>query len=358
VGVSAGTGRAARVYGYVARGGRVAVFDHPDPDAGVQVPGGGVEAGETLADAVVREVLEESGLHCEVVTHLGQRRRHAWYPDVGAVDGVRHYFQLRPLDPLAEKWTWVERHASDGSGPHEFAFRWLPVAEAAQALDFGFGEMLGALSASVPADDAAPLVAAGYDRLTTTYPAWSRSDSAVNLRHVLIDRALALGATGPALDLGCGTGELATARLVERGLGVVGVDVSPVSIGQAREALPGQVFLTADVTALSLPLRHFGLVTAFNSVIHVPRQRHAALYRDVRRWLRPGGAFVVNVEADGKSGDGTTTAWLDEVEMFWSGWTAAEEIALLERAGLTVVEVAHHAAGGARFTWLVCRRPA
>ena len=180
----------------------------------------------------------------------------------------------------------------------------------------------------------------------------------MNQRHVLIDRALALGTTGPALDIGCGTGELATVRLVERGLAVVGVDVSPVSIAQARDALPGEVFLAADVTALSLPLRHFGLVTAFNSVIHIPRRRHAALFRDVRRWLRPGGVFVLNVETDGRSGEGTTEAWLDGVGMFWSGWTAAEEIALLERAGLTVVEVTDRAAGDARFTWLVCRRPA
>jgi hypothetical protein len=44
--------------------------------------------------------------------------------------------------------------------------------------------------------------------------------------------------------------------------------------------------------------------------------------------------------------------------MFWSGWTATEEIALVERAGLTVVEAADRAAAGTRFTWLVCRRPA
>jgi SAM-dependent methyltransferase len=114
----------------------------------------------------------------------------------------------------------------------------------------------------------------------------------------------------------------------------VGVDVSSVSIAQARDTLPGEVFVTADITALSLPLRHFGLVTALNSVIRAPRRNHAALFRDVRRWLRPGGVFVVNVD------------------------THEEEIALIERAGLTVLEAADHASGGARFTWLVCRRPA
>jgi SAM-dependent methyltransferase/8-oxo-dGTP pyrophosphatase MutT (NUDIX family) len=357
--VAGGPGSAARVYAYIVRDGRVAVFDHPDPDAGVQVPGGGVEAGESLVDAVMREVREESGLECEVVAHLGRRRRQGWYPDRGPIDSMRHYFELRPLGPVAETWTWTERHASDGSGPHEFAFRWLPVAEAGGELDFGFGEMLDVLMEPGVGDDPAGLVGAGYDRLTRTYPAWSRSASAGNQRHVLIDRAVELGATGPALDIGCGTGELATARLVERGLRVVGIDVSPASIARARRALPGEQFLAADVRTLSLPLRHFGLVTAFNSVIHVPRRRHDALFRDVRRWLRPGGVFVLNVETQGQSGEGTTAAWLDGVDMFWSAWTADEEIALLERAGLIVAEAAAETTqGGTPFTWLICRRPA
>lgn len=66
-------------------------------------------------------------------------------------------------------------------------------------------------------------------------------------------------------------------------------DHETLAIDLAAAALPDAVFLAADVTAVSLPVRHFGPVTAFNSVIHVPRERHAALYRDVHRWLRPGG---------------------------------------------------------------------
>ena len=359
---SATTETAARAYAYIVRDGQVAVFDHPDPDAGVQVPGGGVETGETSEEAVVREAREESGLDCEVVTRLGVTQRQAWFPDGDIISITRHYFHLRPLGPAEERWTWIERHSSDGSGPLEFAFRWLPVVEAAETLDFGFGEMLSALGPSGADGGAAPdgpasVVAAGYDRLAARYPEWSRSSGAQNVRHALIDRATAVGATGPALDIGCGTGELATARLAERGFDVVGVDLSPVSVARAKAAIPGGVFLAANIADLSLPLRHFGLVTAFNSVIHIPRRRHAALFRDVRRWLRPGGVFVLNVETDGKSGEGTAEAWLDEVEMYWSGWTAAQEIGLLERAGLHVLETAEHESGGARFTWLVCCRP-
>lgn len=56
-----------RAAAYVIRGEsgaqEVLVFDHVHyPEAGTQVPGGGVDPGETLDEATRREVLEETGL--------------------------------------------------------------------------------------------------------------------------------------------------------------------------------------------------------------------------------------------------------------------------------------------------------
>jgi 8-oxo-dGTP pyrophosphatase MutT (NUDIX family) len=56
-----------RVAAYVIRHSQsepqLLVFDHIGiPDAGTQIPAGGVRPGETLHDAVLREVAEETGL--------------------------------------------------------------------------------------------------------------------------------------------------------------------------------------------------------------------------------------------------------------------------------------------------------
>lgn len=66
------TGPRIRVAAYVIRVRTVAellVFDHVGmPEAGTQVPDGGVEPGEELASAVLREAAEETGLTTATVT--------------------------------------------------------------------------------------------------------------------------------------------------------------------------------------------------------------------------------------------------------------------------------------------------
>ncbi|WP_424446280.1 NUDIX domain-containing protein [Microbacterium sp. CH-015] len=63
-----------KVVGYVVHDDQLLVFTHdgvPLDVAGVQVPAGTIEQSETPAAAVVREVLEETGLAVRIVHALG-----------------------------------------------------------------------------------------------------------------------------------------------------------------------------------------------------------------------------------------------------------------------------------------------
>lgn len=66
-----------KVYAYITCGSRLLVFEHPHvPEAGIQVPGGTVEAGELPEAAVLREAHEETGLSdLKIQAFLGQSRR-------------------------------------------------------------------------------------------------------------------------------------------------------------------------------------------------------------------------------------------------------------------------------------------
>jgi ubiquinone/menaquinone biosynthesis C-methylase UbiE len=110
-----------------------------------------------------------------------------------------------------------------------------------------------------------------------TYAAWTSSSD--GLRNRYIDRVLALGLRWPAaaLYLGCGTGRHATAYLVELGFEVTGIDISPASIAKARQELPGARFQVADMATVELAPSSFDLITAFYSLIHVPKEEHAGV---------------------------------------------------------------------------------
>src|SRR5690349_4573833 len=86
-----------KVYAYITQGEQLLVFRHVDfPDAGIQVPGGTVQPGEPLREAVLREAFEETGLaDLEIIAELGD----TW----PAMDGSgrvgelhhRNFFHLR-----------------------------------------------------------------------------------------------------------------------------------------------------------------------------------------------------------------------------------------------------------------------
>ncbi|MGY6501782.1 MAG: NUDIX domain-containing protein [Acidimicrobiales bacterium] len=118
--------------------GRLLVFDHIDvPSAGTQVPAGGIHDGEAPEVAVVRELVEESGIDdARLVRKLGEVWRVAEAGNVpaGLEEQVGHAFHL-VLDDLAgrEAWEWDECDGGDVA-KHRFALRWAPLDDAADQL--------------------------------------------------------------------------------------------------------------------------------------------------------------------------------------------------------------------------------
>jgi 8-oxo-dGTP diphosphatase len=123
---------------YITRDHDLLVFDHtPEyPTAGTQVPSGGLEPGESPAQAATREAFEETGLErLSVPAYLGSR---LWKN--GLTTQIWHFFHLeitpestlRGTTPIPNAWS---HHADD----HVFLHRFELISSA--VIHYGFDAM-------------------------------------------------------------------------------------------------------------------------------------------------------------------------------------------------------------------------
>lgn len=94
------------------------------------------------------------------------------------------------------------------------------------------------------------------------------------------------------LDLGCGAGWV-TRELSEKGVRVVGLDLSKRGLRKARTVAPKAAFVFGD--GYALPLRDGSLDGAVLSEVLEHLAHPEDVLREVRRTLRPGGKLVVSV---------------------------------------------------------------
>ena len=81
---------------------------------------------------------------------------------------------------------------------------------------------------------------------------------------------------GLVCDIGCGPGQVAR-YLHERGVAVVGLDLSPRMVELARQLNPGITFQQGDMAKLKAQDASWAGIVAFYSIIHIPRSEVIAV---------------------------------------------------------------------------------
>lgn len=85
-------------YGLLVREGRLLLTRQATPEPEYQLPGGGIDAGETGLRALHREVCEETGWTIGNPRWLGSYRRFAFMPDYGRhAEKLCHVWIARPV---------------------------------------------------------------------------------------------------------------------------------------------------------------------------------------------------------------------------------------------------------------------
>ncbi|MFI6680598.1 class I SAM-dependent methyltransferase [Kribbella sp. NPDC050470] len=141
-------------------------------------------------------------------------------------------------------------------------------------------------------------------------------------------------AVGPVLDVGCGPGRLA-GHLHERGLQVIGVDLSPGMIEIARRDHPGPDYRVGSMTALDLPDGSVGGVIAWWSIIHLPREVVPEALAEFHRVLAPGGVLTLGFHLGDESTHKTSGYGGHPMNIHVHRWTPLALTDLAVAAGFT-----------------------
>lgn len=113
----------AGVYAVLPREGALLVTHQSKPYSEIQLPGGGIDPGESPLQALHREVLEETGWRIAPARRLGAFRRFTYMPEYEIwAEKLCHVYLARPI-----------RKHRDPSEPFHTAI-WMPVTEALQEL--------------------------------------------------------------------------------------------------------------------------------------------------------------------------------------------------------------------------------
>ena len=118
------------------------------------------------------------------------------------------------------------------------------------------------------------------------------------LEHKPMDRELLDGfaqemrGLGRVCDLGCGPGHV-TRYLHERGVSMLGLDLSPRMVELARQLNPGIEFEQGDMASLPVQDEAWAGSIAFYSLIHFFPAQMVAILQEIYRVLQPHGLFLL-----------------------------------------------------------------
>lgn len=98
-------------------------------------------------------------------------------------------------------------------------------------------------------------------------------------------------------DAGCGPSAQIGRYLADKGMKVVGVDISDRCIKMAKDLNPNIQFRREDIVEMSFGRDVFDGVVSYYSIIHTPKKFVGRIFEEFHRILKPDGHLLVAVKA-------------------------------------------------------------
>jgi len=196
--------------------------------------------------------------------------------------------------------------------------------------------------------DKESVVRKGYDEIAKEY---HTKRNRFDHRKELKEFAALLPKNAKVLDVGCGAGVPVARFLVEGGFRVTGIDFSENMLGLARKNVPKAAFIKKDMNKLDFAVNSFDGLTAFYSIIHVPREKHSLLFESFHRILKPEGIMLVCMGPDEWE---ATDEYLGTT-MFWSQYSPEKSLRFVKNAGFQTISDQILVRGGEKHYWIMAR---
>lgn len=107
-------------YAILPLGGRILLTHQAEPEDEYQLPGGGIDAGESPIAALHREVFEETGWHIATPRKIGFYRRFCYMPDYDMwAEKICHIYLARPVARISAPTEaghtalWMDKDAAE-----------------------------------------------------------------------------------------------------------------------------------------------------------------------------------------------------------------------------------------------------
>lgn len=136
-------------------------------------------------------------------------------------------------------------------------------------------------------------------------------------------------------DAGCGPSAHIGKYLFDKGMKVIGVDISDRCIEMAKEINPDMQFKREDIANLSFDGDFFDGVISYYSIIHTLKKSIGKIFDEFHRVLKPDGYLLVAVKA------GSDEGFLNELlgiktEIYFSLFSEQEIESYFKKAGFVV----------------------
>jgi ubiquinone/menaquinone biosynthesis C-methylase UbiE len=137
------------------------------------------------------------------------------------------------------------------------------------------------------------------------------------------------------LDAGCGPSGHIGRYIFNKGMKVIGVDISDKCIELAKKNNPLMEFMRQDITELQFENNVFDGIISYYSIVDTPKKYVPKIIYEFYRVIKPNGYLLVVVKV------GTQEGYVDDLlgiktKLYLTHFSKEEIISFLEKAGFTL----------------------